>query len=87
MKLKKLIAITATIAMSISIFVGCGSSETTTEDTANNSTTEETNEISLPEDVQEIVDRGVLRVGVKMQYRDLDIKTLLQRNIQEWKFQ
>ena len=65
MKLKKLIAITATIAMSISIFVGCGSSETTTEDTANNSTTEETNESSLPEDVQEIVERGVLRVGVK----------------------
>lgn len=77
---KKIVSVTLAVAMSMALFTGCGSSETASTETATEEVTEETAEEAveettedaeeattdaLAEDVQEIVDRGVLRVGVK----------------------
>lgn len=78
-KLKKFVALSLTAAMSMMLFTGCGSTEATAEsteevvteeivaeETAEEAPTEETEaEGEVAEDVQAIIDRGVLRVGVK----------------------
>ncbi len=54
-KLSKFLGVCMACVMAMALFVGCGDSATQSNaDTSN-----------LPQDVQEIVDRGVLRVGVK----------------------
>ena len=73
--LKKWTALAATMAMTATLLTGCGSAEasasetaaSTTESVAAESTTAETPvaDGALAADVQAIVDRGVLRVGVK----------------------
>lgn len=73
---KKWMALGMTLAMSASVLAGCGSSESAstsseassaaesaTESSAAESSAAETTEVSA--DVQEIIDRGVLKVGVK----------------------
>lgn len=78
--IKKWMALGMSLAMSASVLAGCGSSESastsseastessaaaesTAESSAAESSSTETTEVSA--DVQEIIDRGVLRVGVK----------------------
>ena len=73
--LKKWTALAAAMAMTATLLTGCGSSEapaseaaaSTTESAAAESTAAETPAADgeLAADVQAIVDRGVLRVGVK----------------------
>lgn len=68
MKFRKILALTTAAAMTMALFTGCGSStdDTDSSSDAEDSTSEETIDTSdLAEDVQEIIDRGVLRVGVK----------------------
>lgn len=74
-KWKKIAELGMVFAMGTMMFAGCGSSsDTTTDSSSSGSSVAEvetetsasvTAEGALPEDVQEIVDRGVLRVGVK----------------------
>lgn len=70
-KLKKLLVLMVSIALMASLFVGCSSKEeatgaSETNEVATEAATESTaEEVTLAEDVQKIVDRGVLRVGVK----------------------
>lgn len=56
--LKKYTALILSVMTAIAIFAGCGSEEKP-------DTTAAVDKASLPEDVQQIVDRGVLKVGVK----------------------
>lgn len=66
--LKKIIACAMTATLSISMFAGCGSSEVSDAGEAAPATeasTEESSEAVLGADTQAIVDRGVLKVGVK----------------------
>lgn len=75
--LKKWTALAAVMAMTATLFTGCGSTDTTASEAATTAaestaaaTTEAATEASatdgeLAADVQAIVDRGVLRVGVK----------------------
>lgn len=74
-RFNKWMALGMSLAMSASVLAGCGSSETAStssetstessaaESSAAESSAAETTEVSA--DVQEIIDRGVLRVGVK----------------------
>lgn len=75
-RISKWMALGMTLAMSASVLAGCGSSESAstsseassaaesaTESSAAESSAAETTEVSA--DVQEIIDRGVLKVGVK----------------------
>lgn len=80
-KLKKFAALSLAAVMSMMLFTGCGSTEATAESTeevveeaaveeATEEGTEEATEANeteaeVAEDVQAIIDRGVLRVGVK----------------------
>lgn len=57
-RLKKYLAVILSVVMAAAVFAGCGGEEKT--DTAS-----AIDKASLPKDVQEIVDRGVLKVGVK----------------------
>ena len=66
--LKKIIACAMTATLSISMFAGCGSSEASDAGEtapATEVSTEESSEAVLGVDTQAIVDRGVLKVGVK----------------------
>ena len=73
MKMKKLVIWLLSIVMTVSMLAGCGASSTPTEAApaedsapAAAAESEETEgSASYAEDVQAIVDRGVLRVGVK----------------------
>ena len=60
-RLKKWLALGMAAAMSAMLFAGCGSEPAEAEKTVKETTAEK----DFPEDVQEIVDRGVLKVGVK----------------------
>lgn len=60
-RLKKWLALGMAAAMSSMLFAGCGSEPAEAEKTVKETTAEK----DFPEDVQEIVDRGVLKVGVK----------------------
>lgn len=69
-KWKKFFALALSSALLISLLAGCGAKEETAEETAEpavEETTEESTEepAEYPADVQAIIDRGVLRVGVK----------------------
>ena len=77
-KLKKIAALFMAAAMSMMLFAGCGSDGTTKEsakETVEEDSTEKSSEttasetteseVEAAEDVQAIIDRGVLRVGVK----------------------
>lgn len=66
--LKKIIACAMTATLSISMFAGCGSSEASDAGEtapATEASTGESSEAVLGADTQAIVDRGVLKVGVK----------------------
>lgn len=66
--MKKFMALLLTGVMALSMLTACGSDADTTETTETADTTEESTEESTAEysaDVQDIIDRGVLRVGVK----------------------
>ncbi|MCD8335865.1 MAG: transporter substrate-binding domain-containing protein [Lachnospiraceae bacterium] len=58
MKIRKLAALGLTLAMSLSMFSSVAMAEEETE-------TETEEELVITEDIQEIIDRGILRVGVK----------------------
>ncbi len=74
--MKKLLALLLTGVMAISMLTACGgtedtsteettATEDTTEETTEDATEEATDEVTYSADVQDIIDRGVLRVGVK----------------------
>lgn len=72
MKLRKLTALLLSVLMTAALFAGCGAAETPVATAAPTAATPETvaetaaeTAAAYPEDVQAIVDRGVLRVGVK----------------------
>lgn len=67
MKFRKLLALTAAAAMTMMLFAGCGSdgSDSGSASDTDGDTVEQIDTSDLSEDVQAIVDRGVLRVGVK----------------------
>ncbi len=72
MKLRKLTALLLSVLMTAALFAGCGASETPVATAAPTAAAPETvaetaaeTAAAYPEDVQAIVDRGVLRVGVK----------------------
>lgn len=66
---KKIVTVTLAVAMSVALFAGCGGEKETVADAPKSEETSvestETATGDLAEDVQAIVDRGVLRVGVK----------------------
>lgn len=66
--LKKVVALMLTVLMATSLFAGCASEETKVEDKVVEKTEDAATTTDMPtysEDVQAIVDRGTLRVGVK----------------------
>lgn len=72
MKMKKLVSWLLCAVMAMSLLAGCGASDRAAETTAAEvstapaeATTEATAAVSYGDDVQAIIDRGVLRVGVK----------------------
>lgn len=72
MKLRKLTALLLSVLMTAALFAGCGAAETPVATAAPTAAAPETvaetaaeTAAAYPEDVQAIVDRGVLRVGVK----------------------
>lgn len=58
-KFKKIFAMCLSLIMAMAIFAGCGDEKSDAPSSA------AVNKADLPADVQEIVDRGVLKVGVK----------------------
>ena len=66
---KKIVTVTLAVAMSVALLAGCGDKKETVADAPKSEETlvesTETATGDLAEDVQAIVDRGVLRVGVK----------------------
>lgn len=65
--LKKYLGLLLSILLLTSLLAGCQGKESTTETpaTPSDAASEDSTTTEYPEDVQEIIDRGVLRVGVK----------------------
>lgn len=61
--MKRIISLILSIMVVSTVFAGCSSSSDADTNTATDTNTEQTSD--LPDGVQDIVDRGVLRVGVK----------------------
>lgn len=64
-KMKKWLALGLAATLTMAMAAGCGSNEEEAETSTESTTTETVDADSAAEDVQAIIDRGVLKVGVK----------------------